>query len=104
MQSADFSEAELRGVDLDALRQESFTSKTHLNMVKAHELKKAYRRHREFRPEKTITQILAEREFVFRRAMSELADIVEKSESSGVQFTAEQIEIATKVAESKSYG
>ena len=33
------SEAELRGIDMEALMEESFTSKTHLAMVARHEMK-----------------------------------------------------------------
>ncbi len=37
--TAVLSEAELRGIDVDALMEESFTSRSHLAMVARHEMK-----------------------------------------------------------------
>lgn len=84
--SAVLSEAELRGIDLSALMEESFTSRSHLAMVARHEMK--------------VRAIYSE---VFRPARKSSATVYSAAMLNGVdvvpQFTKKQIEIAMAVSE-----
>lgn len=84
--TAVLSEAELRGIDVDALMEESFTSRSHLAMVARHEMKVRAIYSEVFRP---ISKSSAT---VYSAAMLNGVDVVP-------QFTKKQIEIAMAVSE-----
>lgn len=84
--TAVLSEAELRGIDLSALMEESFTSRSHLAMVARHEMKVRAIYSEVFRPARKYSAT------VYSAAMLNDVDVVP-------QFTKKQIEIAMAVSE-----
>lgn len=89
----EFNEAELRGIDLRKLRQESFTSRQHLSMVAEHELRsEQYRERRrhlfhDWNPDTPKIQPKVEK--TEKRA---------KNVPTKYRFTPEQLRIAMAVA------
>lgn len=86
--NAVLNDAEMRGINLDALKEELFTSRTHLAMVARHEVEVGmfYReRHRPVR--KSSATVYAE---------SKLGNV-----DAIPQFTEKQIEIAAAVLEKR---
>lgn len=86
--TAVLSEAELRGIDLSALMEESFTSRSHLSMVARHELKVRMIYREVYRP-------------VRKPSVTVYPDGMLGAVDNVPQFTKKQIEIAEAVLQGR---
>jgi hypothetical protein len=97
----EFNEAQLRGIDMRKLRQESFTSQKHLSMVGEHEQKSKLIRELLREPERPRTSPVIKSDTPKGQPNIEISTKPDRNVSRQYRFTPEQLRIAIAIAEKK---
>ena len=97
----EFNEAQLRGIDMRKLRQESFTSQKHLSMVAEHEQKSKLFWELFREPERPRTSPVIKSDTPKVQPKVENSKKPDRNVSRQYRFTPEQLRIAMSIAEKK---